>query len=168
MPKTKFNGKLLIVFLYVTIGWTSGRLISLYNKFNRIQLFCFSLLYFYILNYSYDWLVLCFVKWIELKVNKRQHLAFHIHVCVLSLSKRCVLFYLIMVFLCCLCCCCWLRCCCCRLPRRCCHVCLPFYFRLSIAPLCCWVEASFNIKINLLTLTWYCCDLCFKIKVFTT
>ena len=41
LDKTKFNGKLLRAFLYVIIGCITGWLINLYDKFNRIKLFCF-------------------------------------------------------------------------------------------------------------------------------
>ena len=81
---TKSNGKLSIVYLYVLGGWISGWLINLYNKFKRITLFCFSIifLYFKLLIWLID-----FVRWIELKVNKRQHLAiFYSCTCCLYLT----------------------------------------------------------------------------------
>ena len=37
-----------------------------------------------------------FVGWTEIKANKRQHLMFHIHVLVVSLSGCWVLFYLML------------------------------------------------------------------------
>ena len=33
LDKMKFNGKLLVAYPYVIIGWISGWLISLYDKF---------------------------------------------------------------------------------------------------------------------------------------
>ena len=50
LDETKFNGKMSIAYLYIIIGWISGELICLYDKFKSIILFCFSLFYFYILN----------------------------------------------------------------------------------------------------------------------
>ena len=42
LDKTKFNGKMSTAYLYVIVGWNTGWLITLCNKYNRIKLICFT------------------------------------------------------------------------------------------------------------------------------